>query len=111
MPATRAALYTIKPTYGIVSSVGVMPISTFADTVGPMAKSPRDLADLLDVMVDHALTEIPSGGYKSCLKDSFEHIAIGALDPSTWKFPPRVTTPNESATNQMVSSNMFCKNI
>jgi amidase len=67
-----------------------------------MAKSPRDLADLLDVLVDRTKTEIPSGGYKSCVGDSFESIGIGALDPMKWKFPPRVTTPNESATKQMV---------
>jgi amidase len=102
MPATRAALYTIKPTVGIVSLAGVIPISPFYDSPGPMAKCAQDIADLLDVMVDGTMTEKPSGGYRSCLTDSFQDMKIGALDPTVWNFAPRVTAPDEGATNQMV---------
>jgi amidase len=99
MPATRAALYTIKPTVGIVSRTGVIPVSPFFDSPGPMAKCAQDIADLLDVMVDETMIERPVGGYRSCLTDSFQDIKIGALDPTVWNFPER----DEGATKQMVT--------
>ncbi|KAF2833888.1 amidase signature enzyme [Ophiobolus disseminans] len=103
MPATRAALYTIKPTVGIVSRAGLIPVSPFCDSPGPMAKSPRDVADLLDVLVDAKMTRIPSGGYRSCLKQTFKDIKIGALDPAIWTFAPGIATPDEGATKQMIA--------
>jgi Asp-tRNA(Asn)/Glu-tRNA(Gln) amidotransferase A subunit family amidase len=103
MPATRAALYTIKPAMGLVSSAGIIPISPFADSAGPMAKSAHDIATLMDILVDQTKTKMPSGGYTSCLTASFEKISIGALDPEVWNVPPHVTTPNEGDSKQMVS--------
>jgi amidase len=103
MPATRAALYTIKPTMGLVSSAGIIPVSPFADSAGPMAKSAHDIATLMDILVDQTKTKMPSGGYTGCLTASFENISIGALDPEVWNVPPHVTTPNEGASKQMVS--------
>ena len=52
VPASRAALYTIKPTIPIVSQEGIIPITGFCDSAGPMTKSVEDLANLMDVLVD-----------------------------------------------------------
>jgi amidase len=103
MPATRAALYTVKPTIGLVSTAGIIPISPFADSAGPMAESSCDVADLLDVLVDETKTIIPRGGYRSCRTGSIANLRIGSLDPKVWKYPPYVTKPTEVATKQMVS--------
>jgi amidase len=103
MPATRAALYTVKPTIGLISTVGIIPISPFADSAGPMAKSSCDVADLLDMAVDETKAIITSSGYKSYLTGSIADLRIGPLDPKGWKYPPYVTKPNEVATKQMVS--------
>ncbi len=51
-PLTRAALFSIRPTLGLVSHEGTIPVSKLFDTAGPMAKSVEDLANLLDILVD-----------------------------------------------------------
>jgi amidase len=47
-PAAFASLATIRTTRGLTSRAGVMPLNTFNDAVGPMAKSVRDLTLVLD---------------------------------------------------------------
>lgn len=49
-PAGRAALYTIRPTMGLVSRAGTIPGCKTMDTVGPMAKCVYDVALLLENM-------------------------------------------------------------
>jgi amidase len=46
-PAAVSGLVGIKPTVGRVSRAGVVPISSTQDTVGPMARSVADAAELL----------------------------------------------------------------
>ena len=74
-----------------------------------MAKSARDIADLLDILVDAKMTQIPSGGYRGCLTSSFAELKIGALDPTIWNFVSQFTAPNESATEQMVSNMLYVR--
>lgn len=50
-PAGHCGIVAIKPTVGLVSRQGVIPISHNQDTVGPMARSVADAAALLNVMV------------------------------------------------------------
>src|SRR5215203_2755651 len=47
-PAAFASLATIRTTRGLTSRAGVMPLNTFNDAVGPMTKSVRDVAMVLD---------------------------------------------------------------
>jgi Asp-tRNA(Asn)/Glu-tRNA(Gln) amidotransferase A subunit family amidase len=47
-PAAFASLTTIRTTRGLTSRAGVMPLNTFNDAVGPIAKSVRELALVLD---------------------------------------------------------------
>jgi amidase len=47
-PASFASLATIRTTRGLTSRAGVMPLNTFQDAVGPIAKSVRELALVLD---------------------------------------------------------------
>ena len=47
-PAAFASLATIRTTRGFTSRAGVMPLNTFNDAVGPMTKSVRELALVLD---------------------------------------------------------------
>lgn len=93
IPATRASLYTVKPTADVVASAGVLPLAPFYDSTGPMAKCARDVADLLDVLVDEATTQIPQGGYRACLRSSFENLRFGVLDPTAWSFPADMVAP------------------
>lgn len=46
-PAASAALVGVKPTLGLVSRSGIVPIAHSQDTAGPMARTVRDAAILL----------------------------------------------------------------
>jgi len=49
-PASTDGLVTIKPTVGLVSRAGIVPISHSQDGAGPMTRSVADAATLLTVM-------------------------------------------------------------
>ena len=49
-PAGNCGVVGIKPTVGLVSRVGVIPISHSQDTIGPMAKDVASAAALLNVL-------------------------------------------------------------
>jgi amidase len=51
MPAAHNALAGLRPTVGLVSRTGVVPLNSVRDTAGPMARSVLDMAVLLDVIV------------------------------------------------------------
>ncbi|THV52153.1 hypothetical protein BGAL_0087g00130 [Botrytis galanthina] len=100
-PAQRAALFTIKPTLGTIPGYGIVPISKSYDTAGPLAKSPKDLADLFTILVDKSKTEVPNGGYASCLTGSWADIKVGTLDPEFLHMSGHVIKPVEEATKQI----------
>ena len=49
-PSTRNGVVGIKPTVGLVSRAGIIPISHIQDTAGPMARTLRDGAVLLGAL-------------------------------------------------------------
>ncbi len=49
-PASANGLAGLKPTVGLVSRTGIIPISHSQDTAGPMARTVRDVAILLSAM-------------------------------------------------------------
>jgi amidase len=51
-PASVCGIVGLKPTVGLVSRAGIIPISASQDTAGPMARSVRDAAILLGVLAD-----------------------------------------------------------
>lgn len=50
LPALASALYALKPTVGLISRAGVVPLATYFDTPGPLAKCVWDLGTLMDVV-------------------------------------------------------------
>ena len=63
-PSAVAGLVGIKPTVGLVSRAGIIPISASQDTAGPMARTVQDAAMILEVIAgpderDKATLEIP----------------------------------------------------
>ncbi|KAI5388067.1 hypothetical protein KIW84_073958 [Lathyrus oleraceus] len=77
-PADHNSVVGIKPTVGLTSRAGVIPISPRQDTIGPICRTVSDAVHVLDVIVgfdprDYEATKsaakfIPSGGYKQFLK-------------------------------------------
>ena len=65
-PASVCGLVGIKPTVGLVSRTGIIPISASQDTAGPKARTVRDAALLLEAMAaadphDAVTTSRPAG--------------------------------------------------
>ena len=54
MPAALTGITGLRPTWGSVSSAGVLPVSPPHDVVGPMARSAADVALILRAIVDGA---------------------------------------------------------
>jgi len=52
-PAGTCGIVGIKPTLGLVSRSGIIPISHSQDTAGPMARTVADAVALLDVLAAH----------------------------------------------------------
>ncbi|XP_050231236.1 probable amidase At4g34880 [Mercurialis annua] len=76
-PSSANSVVGIKPTVGLTSRGGVVPISPRQDTVGPMCRTVRDAVYVLDAIVGFdyydkatraAARFIPKGGYKQFLK-------------------------------------------
>ncbi|KAG0648046.1 amidase [Hyphodiscus hymeniophilus] len=103
-PASRCGLFSIKPTIGLISSRGIVPISHNCDSAGPMAKTTYDLALVLDQILDNP----PPQSFTSVLTTSWSGLAIGVLDYTVWWHDTGFLKPVPEATAQMVSaSNMF----
>jgi len=71
-PASACGIVGIKPTLGLVSRAGIVPISAAQDTAGPMTRSVADAAALLSVLAaadpaDPATAPAAARDYTSCL--------------------------------------------
>lgn len=53
LPASYCGIVGLKPTYGLVSRAGVVPLAWTLDHVGPMARTAEDAAILLEAIADH----------------------------------------------------------
>ena len=51
-PANQNGLVTVKPTVGLISRTGILPISHSQDTAGPLTRTVRDSAILLNVLAE-----------------------------------------------------------
>jgi aspartyl-tRNA(Asn)/glutamyl-tRNA(Gln) amidotransferase subunit A len=53
LPSALNGVTGLRPTIGLVSNAGVVPLAWSMDTVGPMARSARDCALLMNVLAGH----------------------------------------------------------
>ncbi|KAL4882786.1 amidase signature domain-containing protein [Aspergillus karnatakaensis] len=96
-PAGRTALYTMKPTIGLVPRKGIVPVSSNFDSARPMTKSVYDLSVVLD-----AITDRDSHSYITYMTGSWEDISVAVLDPAEWRFPETFVKDVPEATEQIV---------
>ncbi|KAI0109049.1 amidase signature domain-containing protein [Nemania sp. FL0031] len=104
-PASRAALYGMKPTVGSTPMDGIFVISTSFDTVGAMAKSVDDLATLVGCIQDVT----PGSGeatpnYQAVFQKDWSGLRLGFVDPDKWQLPPKLVEPIEEVNVQIKSS-------
>ncbi|HXH61141.1 MAG TPA: amidase, partial [Fimbriimonadaceae bacterium] len=63
-PSNNNGLVGIKPTLGLVSRTGIIPLSHSQDTAGPMARTVRDAAALLNVLGGKDDRDAASKGFR-----------------------------------------------
>jgi amidase len=84
-PSALNGIVGIKPTIGLVSRSGIIPISHSQDTAGPMARTVRDATILLNTITgfdaaDAAMKERPRIDYTSALNsEGLRGMRIGVL--------------------------------
>jgi amidase len=109
-PSSANGIVGIKPTLGLVSRAGIIPIAHSQDTAGPMARTVRDAAVLLGALVgvddrDVATAEAARRGasdYTRFLEaDGLRGARIGVVRKS-FGFNPRVDRLMEDALAEMV---------
>ncbi|MDB5373339.1 MAG: Asp-tRNA(Asn)/Glu-tRNA(Gln) amidotransferase GatCAB subunit [Belnapia sp.] len=81
-PASHCGLVGLKPTYGLVSRRGVFPLSFTLDHVGPMTRTVRDNALLLNVIAGHdpgdpGSAAVPAEDYTRDLHKGLKGLRIG----------------------------------
>jgi len=81
-PAALCGCVGIKPTYGRVSSRGVIPLSMSLDHVGPLASCIEDAAIVLQAIAgydpaDITSAEVPVTDYVSVLKEGAKGLRVG----------------------------------
>ena len=105
LPATACGVVGLKPTHGLISRYGIMPLSYSMDTVGPLTRSVRDNARMTQVIAGHDPADpttsrrpladleaqcgrevkgmrigIPTGYYFEIASDEMEAIVQSAID-------------------------------
>ena len=74
----------MRPTLGSVSAKGCFRISRSFDGIGAMAKTPSDLALLVEaILTPQAKKKIPEGSFETVMKRSWDGMRIGFVE-STW---------------------------
>ena len=94
-PASRAALYAIKPTVGVQDASGLYTLTDFYDSPGPMAKSAEDVLVLTEVLLGRSFSRSKTG--------SWDGLAVGFLDPAIWKMSADICRQHQGTAEQMVS--------
>ncbi|CAE7033567.1 Amidase domain containing protein [Pyrenophora teres f. teres] len=113
-PASANSLCSIRPTRGLITRTGIIPISTTHDVIGPIARTVKDVATALTVMAstgydaadnDTALVPGPVRGidYASSLSNpSLKGLRIGVLNG----FFNRTDAPEVTPVNKAMDSVM-----
>jgi aspartyl-tRNA(Asn)/glutamyl-tRNA(Gln) amidotransferase subunit A len=82
LPAAFCGIVGFKPTYGLVSARGIMPLSWSLDHVGPMARSARDAALMLAAIAgfdsaDPTSREIPLADHAAAARSPAPKLRLG----------------------------------
>ncbi|MBS1797677.1 MAG: amidase [Acidobacteria bacterium] len=78
-PATRNGIVGIKPTLGLVSRSGIIPIAHTQDTAGPMCRNVADAAALLGVMTGRDKRDAITADSKKGAKDYTKFLDANGL--------------------------------
>lgn len=114
-PASANSLFSVRPTRGLISRAGIIPISYTQDTIGPIARNVKDLAIALTVMStvgydsnDNATALIPTSSVgvdysKSTYGGSLKGLRLGSLEGFFNRTASNETSPVNDIMDHMVS--------
>jgi amidase len=78
-PASACGIVGFKPTVGLVSGTGIIPITHWQDTAGPMTLTVRDAALLMQAISEKFTVELP--------QDALKGARLGVLRKQSGKHP------------------------
>lgn len=95
-PAALCGIVGIKPTYGLCSRFGILPLAFSLDHAGPLAWTVEDCAFLLQAMAGHdphdpASANRPVPDYTATLRDGVRGLRVGIV--RNWHEHDRPVTP------------------
>ncbi|KAI8943161.1 hypothetical protein NX059_001190 [Plenodomus lindquistii] len=114
-PASANSLCSIRPTQGLITRTGIIPISYTHDVIGPIAKTIKDVAVALTVMAstgydaaDNATALVPSAYQNidfaaSLSKASLDGLRIGVLNGFFNRTDSPEVTPVNNAMDAVMS--------
>jgi amidase len=109
-PSSACGIVGIKPTVGLVSRSGIIPIAHSQDTAGPMARTVADAATLLGAMTGPDPADATTKGsegrfptdYREFLKpDGLRGARIGVLRSDSFNFAKKLDPVLQSAVEAM----------
>ena len=115
-PASANSLFSVRPTRGLISRSGIIPISYTQDAIGPIARNVNDLAIALNVMAsvgydpnDNATALIPPSSigaeYRTAsVGGSLRTVRLGLIETFFNRTISEETAPVIAAFNATVSS-------
>jgi Asp-tRNA(Asn)/Glu-tRNA(Gln) amidotransferase A subunit family amidase len=92
----------MRYTQGKFSMEGVFPVSRTFDSLGMMAKTPRDLADITDALTSYFKMGGPKAVYANSMSGSWKDLRVGVVAPEKWKWSPELAKPNKGVESQLV---------
>lgn len=114
-PASANSLCSIRPTRGLITRTGIIPISYTHDTIGPIARSIKDVATALTVMAstgfdtrDNATALVPSSNRNidytaSLFTTELKGLRIGVLNGFFNRTESEEITPVNAALDTLMS--------
>jgi aspartyl-tRNA(Asn)/glutamyl-tRNA(Gln) amidotransferase subunit A len=93
IPASFCGVTGVRPSTGLVSNRGVVPVSWSIDTVGPIARTAEDCALLLDVIA----------GTQTDLGNGIGGLRIGVVDELLARADPHVTAVVVAAVRELTA--------
>ncbi|NMA00588.1 MAG: Asp-tRNA(Asn)/Glu-tRNA(Gln) amidotransferase subunit GatA [Clostridiaceae bacterium] len=104
-PAAYCGLVGMRPTYGLISRRGVTAYASSFDQTGPMTRTVRDNAAVLDAIavrdpkdgMSSRFAPIPEGGYVGSIETTFGNPVIGYIEEFSNGLDPAVRDAIERA--------------
>lgn len=115
-PASANSMFSVRPTRGLISRTGIIPISYTQDAIGPIARNVEDLAVALTIMAsvgydpsDNVTALIPTGSigkdYSAALYGgSLQGMRFGLIEGFFNRTASNETTPVNNALAAMVTA-------